>query len=267
MSELDVPGAKLRYDLTGDGPLVVFVAGAGGNGQLFAAAARHLESRFSVITYDRRGFAGSTLDGEQDYAVRIQTDASDIAALIEASGRGPAAVFGSSSGGLVTLQFMADHPDSFSRVLVHEPPALAILPDPTEAFAGLDATYAAYHAQGMQAALGGFVSEQMAESDAQFLRASAGHGDPAQRGKDMDYWFERELRQYPRTVFDWDGLASDADRLTMVVGEEMQRKPPFMLAHVVAKRLGAPVASVPGGHLCYATKPEAFADGLAALIV
>ena len=266
MTMLEVPGARLHYDQVGTGPLLVFVTGAGGDGDLFKQAASHLAGDFTVVTYDRRGFARSELVGEQDYTRRIHTDGDDIAALIDHAGIGPAVVFGSSSGGVVALNFMTDHPAAFTRLVAHEPAAISALPNASEAQAGIDKTYAAYQTHGMQAALGGFVQAMMTKSDQEFLAAGAVYGDPAQRARNMAYWFEHELRQYPRVQFDWEAIRADAARLMVVVGDESEGLPPHRMAMVVAQRAGVAVHEVPGGHLGYATQPEAFARALTGLL-
>jgi hypothetical protein len=38
---------------------------------------------YTVVTYDRRGFSRSYLEGPQDYEHRLETDADDVRSLIE----------------------------------------------------------------------------------------------------------------------------------------------------------------------------------------
>ncbi len=73
--------------------------------------AERLAANFTVVTYARRGFARSPVDGPVDDANRIATDTEDAAALITGHGGGPACVFGSSSGAIVTLNLVTRHPD------------------------------------------------------------------------------------------------------------------------------------------------------------
>jgi pimeloyl-ACP methyl ester carboxylesterase len=64
--------------------------------------------------------------------------------LIARCGGGPACVFGSSSGAIVTLDLVTRHPDLVSTAVVHEPPILELLYDPgawADRFAGIFATY------------------------------------------------------------------------------------------------------------------------------
>src|SRR5437879_7948563 len=114
MSMLKVPGAQLSYDVNGSGPLLVLIPGASGTGESFRPLVPHLTSQYQVITYDRRGFSRSSLDGPQDYAHRFATDADDVRRLIEHLTDQPAMVFGSSSGALVALEVTLR-----TRTLVH----------------------------------------------------------------------------------------------------------------------------------------------------
>ena len=125
MSFLDVPGARLYYETHGDGPLFIMVPGAGGTADSFRAVATHLGEHYTVVLYDRRGFSRSQLDGLQDYAHRLQTDADDVRRLIERLGDAPATVFGASSGGIVVLELLTRHPAVVSTVVPFEPPAAA----------------------------------------------------------------------------------------------------------------------------------------------
>ena len=103
-----------------------------------------LAGDFTVVTYARRGVARNPVDGPVDDANRICADVEDAAALIARCGGGPACVFGSSSGAIVTLDLVTRHPDLVSTAVVHEPPILELLDDPDAwavRFAGIFATY------------------------------------------------------------------------------------------------------------------------------
>ena len=59
MSVLEVPGARLYYESVGSGPPLVLIPGGNGTAHIFGAMTEHLTQRFTVTTYDRRGFARS----------------------------------------------------------------------------------------------------------------------------------------------------------------------------------------------------------------
>ena len=267
MATLPAPGAMLDYRVLGDGPLLVLVAGARGSGSIYHPLAQHLSQHFRVLTYDRRGYGASVLDGRQDYDVRLQTDADDVARLIAREGDGPALVFGSSSGAIVALQVLTRHAASVRLLLAHEPPALSLLPDAerTHEVAFLHETYDLYHAEGLRPAIGKFLMGMMSDSDRRTLASAAEHGDAAQTARDFGYWFEHELRQYPPTAFDLETLRSRTG-LAFIAGQESGDLLPHRLATVFADQLGVPLHVLPGGHVGYLTYPAEFARALAALL-
>src|SRR5260370_15194269 len=129
MNILKVPGAQLSYEVTGSGPLLILIPGAAGTGEVFRPLAHALISHYQVVTYDRRGFSRSSLDGPQDYDHRLATDADDVWRLIEHLTNQPATVFGSSSGALVALEVLIHAPTFVQMGVAHDPPPVALLPD------------------------------------------------------------------------------------------------------------------------------------------
>jgi len=97
---LPLPGARLVYEVTGDGPAVVLVHGFGLDMRMWDPQVEPLAARFRVIRYDCRGFGAS---GPLDPAVPY-THAGDLVALLDHLGIGAAALAGLSFGGRVVLQ-------------------------------------------------------------------------------------------------------------------------------------------------------------------
>ena len=266
MSKLKVDGAELNYEVAGEGRLLVVIPGAQGSLAVYRGLSEHLKSKYKVLSYDRRGFGQSTLDGEQDYSRRLDTDADDVAALIAQVG-GPAIVFGSSSGAIVSLRVLTRHPEAVRLLVAHEPPLCRWLPDPDAAIAENYAVYEKAKTQGRPAAMQDFAPRWLAPSDREML-AHAAHNPAAapQMQANMAYWFEHELRQYPATDFDLDTIKAQADRLELVAGEEMRGFPTFEITEALAASLGKTVTVLPGGHIGYATKAAPFADAFAAFL-
>jgi pimeloyl-ACP methyl ester carboxylesterase len=117
MSFLSVPGGRLYYETRGDGPLMFLVPGASGSGEAFRGLAEHLARDYSVITYDRRGFSRSELDGPQEYEHRLEVDTDDVRRMIEHIGGGSATVFGASSGAIVAIDVLARHPSAVDTIV------------------------------------------------------------------------------------------------------------------------------------------------------
>jgi len=97
---LALPGARLAYQVAGDGPAVVLVHGFGLDMRMWDPQAEHLAARFRVVRYDCRGFGAS---GPFDPAVPY-THAADLLALLDHLAIDEAVLAGLSFGGRVVLQ-------------------------------------------------------------------------------------------------------------------------------------------------------------------
>jgi pimeloyl-ACP methyl ester carboxylesterase len=128
MPTVTVNGTELYHEVRGSGPPVLMIMGATGDGGHFDELADLLADEFTVITYDRRGNGRSPAPaGWQTTSPEEQAD--DAAALLDALGTGPAAVFGTSSGGNFALCLMIRNPGSVRGALLHEPGLYALVGD------------------------------------------------------------------------------------------------------------------------------------------
>ena len=97
---LDRPGARLVYEVTGEGPAVVLIHGFGLDMRMWDPQVGPLAARSRVVRYDCRGFGAS---GPFDPAVPY-THAGDLVALLDHLDIGEAVLAGLSFGGRVALQ-------------------------------------------------------------------------------------------------------------------------------------------------------------------
>ena len=124
-----VNGAELYHEVRGDGPPVLLVMGATGDGGHFDALANLLADEFTVISFDRRGNGRSPRPaGWVTTSPKEQAD--DAAALLAALGVGPAAAFGTSSGANFTLALVIHHPSAVRGAILHEPVMTSLTDDP-----------------------------------------------------------------------------------------------------------------------------------------
>src|SRR5215471_11389673 len=188
MSVLQVPGAQLHYETRGSGALMVMVPGANGEAGAFEGAAQHLAAHYTVVTYDRRGFSRSRLEGTQDYERRLETEADDVRRLIGHLGDETAVVFGASSGGLIGLEVLIRHPSVVRTLLPFEPPAVRLLPDGRTWLDFFAEVYDLYLHSGMKPALERF-SGAFVESDRRVLAARARDGGESRHAAaNAAYW-------------------------------------------------------------------------------
>ena len=119
MERASLDGAELEYEVSGRGEPVVFIHGA------FIAdtfrpllAEPSLASRYRLILYHRRGYAGSSRSSEP---VSVAQQAADCRALLDHLGVERAHVVGHSYGGLVALQLALDTPGVVHSLALLEP--------------------------------------------------------------------------------------------------------------------------------------------------
>ncbi len=262
MSTLNVPGAKLYYELNGNGPLLITIPGAAGTGEVFRPLIEPLTERYQVVIYDRRGFSRSKLDGPQDYDHRLDTDAEDVRHLIEQLTDKPATVFGNSSGAIVALEALIRFPERLNTVVAHEPPVVNILPDAAKWRAFFDGVYDTYRQVGVTKAMHQFASEVMGIEDRRVMARNLKLHTNERDLVNATYWMEHELRQYPRVEFDLDTLAAHNRQLMLAGGHDSHEQMTYQPGKVLAQKLGLDIVDLPGGHLGFMAYPVEFAGEL-----
>jgi pimeloyl-ACP methyl ester carboxylesterase len=261
MSTLTVPGTQLWYEVEGSGPLLILIPGASGTGESFRPLTRELIARYQVVTYDRRGFSRSSLDGPQDYEHRLETDADDVQRLIEHLTDQPAIVFGNSSGAIVALEVLIQAPSQVKTVVAHEPPLVSLLPDAAKLLASPNSVYDTYRKEGVKKAMRQFASS-MAKEDRQVIERAMKEQANEYTEANAAYWMEHELGTYPRVALDLATLETAAERIVLVGGRDSQDQVPYQAGKALARRLGREVIDLPGGHLGFMAAPAAFAEAL-----
>jgi len=114
-SFLQAGEVRTAFDREGAGPLLLLMHGAEASRSMFAALTPHLARHFTVVAYDQRDCG----DTEGPEAASTLADlAHDARHLVEALGRGPAHVFGSSFGGRVAQALALLHPRSLDRLVL-----------------------------------------------------------------------------------------------------------------------------------------------------
>ncbi|NMO90249.1 alpha/beta fold hydrolase [Actinomycetospora sp. TBRC 11914] len=269
VEDVAVPGARLHTEVRGSGPLLVCVVGGNGDPTVFGPLADLLAPRWTVLTYVRRGFVRSPVDGEVG-PDKLGDDVEDLARLIERHG-GPAVVLGSSSGAIVTLELLVRRPDLVRVAVAHEPPLVGLLEDGDALVARFDAVLATYRREGAQAAMAEFgeltgvvgarrppAGEEPAAVPPEFVAMRERW--PANNA----FWFSHEYGPYPVHPLDVAALREHADRLVLAVGAQSRAEAQLASRPnlVLADELGLTPLEVPGGHLGYLEDPAGFAAAL-----
>ena len=119
MPELERPdGARIHYEVRGEGPLVVLTLGFAASPSIYEGLVADLARDHRVVTWDPRGCGASSPEGPYD----IATDAGDLIAVIRAVGP-PATVFAVGHGSLVAPRARTLDPEAISALVS---PALVV---------------------------------------------------------------------------------------------------------------------------------------------
>jgi pimeloyl-ACP methyl ester carboxylesterase len=261
MSKVTVNGTELYHEVRGTGPPVLLIMGATGDGGHFDALAELLADEFTVISYDRRGNGRSPAPaGWQTTSPEEQAD--DAAALLGALETGPAAIFGTSSGGNFALCLMVRHPGSVRGAVLHEPGLYALVDDFDAVRAPLRALIQeAMAAGGPPAAVERFWCYLMGEAGWNRLAPALRDRLRATAGTLVGV----ELGTYELYLPDDKTLAAIAAPVRLLVSEDTLP----VLAEVTdrfGERLGVDVATTPGRHDAYGEYPDEFAAAVRPLL-
>lgn len=258
---LDVPGARLHYEVRGSGPLL-FVIGSPMAAAEFATIARAMAADRTVVTYDPRGYADSPMadpDGPSTPEIR----ADDVAAIIDAMGGGPVDLFGSSGGAVTGLALVTRHPGTVRTLIAHEPPLTELLPDAAEQRAATAEIVATYHRDGFQAAWGHFMAN--AGFDLPDGDGPGDQGAPEPTGDqaaESARFFLHDLVSTTQYVPDAEAFRSTSTRVVIGLGVDSETLVTTPTSRATAEAIGAELAEFPGDHGGFMGVPDAFAARL-----
>jgi clorobiocin biosynthesis protein CloN7 len=222
----------------------------------FAAIAPLLAEDYTVVTYDPRGFARSTIeDRDQDGEPDLLAD--DVRRVLEAVGEGPAHVFGSSGGAVTGLALVARYPGRVHTLVAHEPPLALLLPTADDARTGMHDIYDTYRNRGTSAAWARFFDFTGMTPPPQ-----GGDAEPepsAEMVATSERFFGHGL--LPIALYQPDILALQGGPARVVVagGTTSKGEFPQRTAAALAERLGTPLIDFPGGHGGFASDAKKFA--------
>jgi 3-oxoadipate enol-lactonase len=113
MPVAELPGARVYYEVHGDGPWLVFAHGAGGNHLSWWQQVPYFAQRFRCVVYDQPGWGRSTRDGDPD-PTRF---GGDLRALLDHLGAERVALVGQSMGGWAVLGCALTMPTRVTHLL------------------------------------------------------------------------------------------------------------------------------------------------------
>ncbi|TDC55123.1 alpha/beta hydrolase [Actinomadura sp. KC345] len=253
---LRVPGARLYYEVRGDGPLVALV-GAPMGAAAFQPLAELLATDHTVLTTDPRGIGRSPVDDpEQDSTPPLRAD--DLSRLVAEVDAGPAIVLGSSGGACTALAFAQAHPEQARTVIAHEPPLDDLLEDRDALYKGTDEMIATYLSGDAVGAWRQFMAlSDIRLPDGALEQMFGGERDP-QDVADEHRWFEHELRETVHWRPDLAALRTVRSRIVAGIGEDSAGELCDRATRALAGAIDIEPTLFPGGHTGFADDPKRF---------
>jgi pimeloyl-ACP methyl ester carboxylesterase len=259
-ADLEVPGARLYYEVRGTGPAVLLL-GSPMDADSFAPLADQLSGDHTVVTMDPRAIHRSSVeDRDQDSTPSMRAD--DVARLLTHLDLGPAAAFGSSGGAVTLLALAQVRPDLVHTVIAHEPPLDELLEDREERRAVAAAIVRAYLTEGRAAAWRLFLTDADIELPERVFAEMFGaplEGHPA---ADEDFFFRHEMRPTIEFVPDIAALRTGGTRIVVGIGADSTGQVCDRTSRALAGALGIEPVIFPGDHIGFAEDPAGFAPAL-----
>ncbi|MCZ0983652.1 alpha/beta hydrolase [Streptomyces diastatochromogenes] len=276
VENLEVPGATLHYEVSGQGPVLLMICGGPTDAAIYGGLAEVLAEEYTVVRYDPRGNSRSALTGApEEQQIAVHSD--DAHRLLKALGDEPAYVFASSGGALVGLDLVAKHPGQVHTLVAHEPPAMELLEDSARWRAHFEDVHATYRAAGVGPAMGKFIAGVESEDGPQPGAQEPPQGAP---GPDMgamppelmemfgrmaanaEYFVGNVMLPFSRFVPDAEALKAASTRIVCAAGEASQGTPIHQATLLLAESTGADVVDFPGDHQGFLSHGVPFAETL-----
>jgi pimeloyl-ACP methyl ester carboxylesterase len=264
-SHLPVPGATLYYKVRGSGPLLLLLQGGDGDADGADALADHLTSRYTVLSYDRRGLSRSPVS-DPGAEVDLPAHTEDASRLLAAVTAEPALVFGASLGALLGLDLISRHPGQVRLLVAHEPPATELLSEPERSQARRDqeGVEDLCRQEGIVAAMRKFVAVAGIRFDDREPDAVIPQPKP-ERLANLEFFLTRDAPAVRRYRLDLPALHAAAPRIVPAAGVSSEAFP-RRCAEALAGDLGRPLAEFPGGHSGFVLRPREFAARLSEIL-
>ena len=253
---LDVPGARLHYELRGSGPLIALV-GAPMDATAFAPLADLLATDHTVLTTDPRGINRSSVDHPDRDSTPVER-AADLAALLRHVDAGPATVLGSSGGAVTVLALVESAPELVHTAIPHEPPLDELLPDHADLYDKTEQMIATYLTGDTRSAWKQFMEIGNLQMPDEVFEMFFGTPREGQDALDEHFQFAHMLRATVRFRPDIEALRAAPTRLVVGIGEESAGELCDRTSRALADLLGLEPTLFPGDHIGFADHPEAF---------
>jgi pimeloyl-ACP methyl ester carboxylesterase len=250
----------IAYDIAGQGPLVVFLHGIGGNRHNWEGQVDYFAARFCAVAWDARGYGASD---DSPHSLKFGDYANDLARLLDHLDAERAHLVGLSMGGMILQDFYDRYP---KRV------ATLSLVDTSAGFGSVtEEVRRDFLARRLEPLERGLTPAAIAPNVVDVLVAKDASPAARQRMRaSMEALRVTSYKQALHAIITTDSRAVLPHIMVptlVIVGEEDVVTPPSDAELLVQNIPGASLVTIPGaGHLTNIEKPEAFNAALEALL-
>ena len=251
MATVETNGAKIYYEVHGDGPAITFAHGRGGNAASWWQQVPLFAESYKTIVFDHRIFGRSQCALEE--FDRSLFD-SDLMAILDAEGIVQTAIICQSMGGWTGLRAAAFHPERVSCLVLSNTPGGMNIPSVASALAGSRREFAE-RGVGTAAVADGFPTRH---PEAAYLYRQIGS---------LNINLPEDLSgRSPGGVTPEDMTGYSVPTL-MITSEHDQLFTPDLIREVSTHIPGATVIELPtAGHSPYFETPDAFNETVMAFL-
>jgi pimeloyl-ACP methyl ester carboxylesterase len=263
MQRVNLNGADLEYEVQGSGEPLLLIHGSILADAYFPLRAEPaIANHYRVISYHRRGFAGSS---RASIPFTIVQQAADGRALLQHLGIPRVHIVGHSYGAAIAIQWALDAPTAIQSLALLEPPLVASIPSGPTFWEGVASVRQQLYDPGDKAgAIDAFLTAVVGANYRQIIETFLPPGALELAVTDLDTFLQVELPALQQ----WRLTAEEATRIHQpvlsVVGTETA--PLFRESHALirqwmpqAEELVVPQAT----HALQYMNPSAVAEGLA----
>jgi pimeloyl-ACP methyl ester carboxylesterase len=252
---IHVPGAQLYCKVRGSSPAtILLLAGGSGDADSFDLLAEELKQQYTVITYDRRGYARSPLEDPTDTRpIPIERQSADANHILEVLCPNGAYLLGNSAGAIIALDMLLSSQTQLRRVVAHEPPLIQLLSSSEQV------DLEPHQNESADVTLNRFAASLGLK------RGLNGKPRSPEQTHNSEVFLTREAPAIDQYHLDLAALAQYRDTLVFGAGAEGSTYFPYQCAYKAAQIVQAPFVEFPGKHNGFVAHAAPFAKQLMAI--
>lgn len=257
----ETEGDQIYYEVRGSGRPLLMISGGNADAGFYSTVAPILADEYKVISYDRRGSSRSSRTQPQNPEMSQQ--ARDAVAVLRAVGHEKALVFGNSGGALIALKMAAILPEHIEAAVVHEPPAIGVLPDADKWRTFYAEVHLTAMRDGWEKASAMFYSSLVLPPDL-YKYIPRDFAERLERYGNGEFLMNREFIVLTQYEPELERIKANGVKIALAAGEKsLAGKAHYALtAPIIAERLECPMAVMPGYHNSYWDLAEPWAASL-----